>query len=118
MAPDRVSPIWKVCLRIRGITASYICQKVQMDKKAIPTKTVRLVFNFINLYLFPESGNYVGIVYHIPGIIAIYRCKILINCSIRLPFFKKKGTMSAGNNFIFYPEAPGLERLPRIFPKK
>ncbi len=42
IAPVSVSPRWKVFLRIRGMILSYICQKAQMDKKAIPIKTVRL----------------------------------------------------------------------------
>ena len=40
--PDMVSPRPKVFFRIRGIMLSYICQNARMEKKANPTKMVRL----------------------------------------------------------------------------
>ena len=46
-APARDSFMWKVSRRIRGMTLSYICQKAQMERKARPTRTVRLLLSFI-----------------------------------------------------------------------
>ena len=46
-APVRVSSIPNVPLSIRGITLSYICQNAQMDRKANPTSTVRLLSSLI-----------------------------------------------------------------------
>ena len=51
MAPDKVSLRWKVPVRIRFITLSYICQKAEMDRKASPTRMVRLLLSFICLPL-------------------------------------------------------------------
>ena len=42
MAPDQVSFMWKVLVKIRGMTLLYICQKAQMEKNAKPMHTVRL----------------------------------------------------------------------------
>ena len=40
--PASVSPISNVFLSINGTTLSYICQKALIDKKANPTRIVRL----------------------------------------------------------------------------
>ena len=44
--PAISSPREKRCLRIRGITKSYACQKAQMEKNARPIKNVRLLLSF------------------------------------------------------------------------
>ena len=41
--PERVSFMWKVLVRMSGMTLSYICQKAQMDKNARPVRIVRLL---------------------------------------------------------------------------
>jgi len=46
MAPAKVSFSLKVSVKIRVITLSYICQKVQIDKNARPTRMVRRLFSF------------------------------------------------------------------------
>ena len=45
--PDRVSPMPKKYLSMRGIMLSYICQNALMARKANPTKTVFLLSSFI-----------------------------------------------------------------------
>ena len=40
--PIRVSSTAKLSFKIRGMMLSYTCQKALMDKKARPTKKVRL----------------------------------------------------------------------------
>ena len=42
IAPLTVSPKWKLFLRISGMILSYSCQNAQIDRKAKPTKKVRL----------------------------------------------------------------------------
>ena len=42
MTPDQVSFMWKVLVKIRGMTLLYICQNAQMEKNAKPMHTVRL----------------------------------------------------------------------------
>ena len=51
MAPAKVSFSLKVSVRIRVITLSYICQKVQIDKNARPTRMVRRLFSFTAILL-------------------------------------------------------------------
>ena len=51
IAPEKVSFMWKVLVRISGTTLSYICQNAQMDKNARPTRMVRLLLSFISLLL-------------------------------------------------------------------
>ena len=51
-SPKFLAGILKVFFKIKGITLSYTCQKVLIDKKASPTKIVRLVFSFIFSPLF------------------------------------------------------------------
>ena len=46
IAPAKVSFSLKVSVRIRVITLSYICQNVQIDKNARPTRMVRRLFSF------------------------------------------------------------------------
>ena len=45
--PERVSFMWKVLVRMSGMTLSYICQKAQMDKNARPVKMVRRLLSFM-----------------------------------------------------------------------
>ena len=52
IAPEKVSFMWKVLVRISGTTLSYICQNAQMDKNARPTRMVRLLLSFISLLPF------------------------------------------------------------------
>ena len=61
MAPEKVSFRWKVLVRIRGTMLSYICQKAQMDRKARPTRMVRLLFSFI----YETSAKFVYLFYSI-----------------------------------------------------
>ena len=49
IAPENVSFMWKVFVRISGTTLSYICQNAQMDKNARPTRMVRLLLSFISV---------------------------------------------------------------------
>ena len=49
MAPAKVSFSLKVSVRIKVMTLSYICQNVQMDKNARPTKMVRRLFSFTSI---------------------------------------------------------------------
>jgi len=51
MAPAKVSFSLKVSVRIKVITLSYICQNVQIDKNARPTKMVRRLFSFTAILL-------------------------------------------------------------------
>ena len=51
MAPAKVSFSLKVSVRIRVITLSYICQNVQIDKNARPTRIVRRLFSFTAMLL-------------------------------------------------------------------
>ena len=51
IAPARVSFSLKVSVRIRVITLSYICQNVQIDKNARPTRIVRRLFSFTAMLL-------------------------------------------------------------------
>ena len=39
--PTRLSFMWNVFFKIRGITLSYSCQNAQMDRNAKPTSSVR-----------------------------------------------------------------------------
>ena len=52
IAPEKVSFMWKVLVRISGTTLSYICQNAQMDKNARPTRMVRLLLSFISVLPF------------------------------------------------------------------
>ena len=52
IAPEKVSFMWKVFVRISGTTLSYICQNAQMDKNARPTRMVRLLLSFMPDLLF------------------------------------------------------------------
>mgnify|MGYP004417966705 FL=1 len=52
IAPEKVSFMWNVLVRISGITLLYICQKAQIDKNAKPILIVCFVFSFI-LCLYP-----------------------------------------------------------------
>ena len=47
IAPDIVSFIAKVLVKINGMMLLYICQKAQMDKNANPTRMVCPVFSFM-----------------------------------------------------------------------
>ena len=49
IAPENVSFMWKVFVRISGTMLSYICQNAQMDKNARPTRMVRLLLSFISV---------------------------------------------------------------------
>ena len=51
MAPANVSFNLKVSVKIRVITLSYICQNVQIDKNARPTRMVRRLFSFTAILL-------------------------------------------------------------------
>ena len=51
MAPAKVSFSLKVSVRIKVITLSYICQNVQIDKNARPTRMVRRLFSFTAILL-------------------------------------------------------------------
>ena len=51
MAPANVSFNLKVSVKIRVITLSYICQNVQIDKNARPTRIVRRLFSFTAILL-------------------------------------------------------------------
>ena len=46
MAPEMVSFMEKVLVKINGITLLYICQNAQMDKNAKPILTVCFVLSF------------------------------------------------------------------------
>ena len=66
MAPAKVSFSLKVSVRIRVITLSYICQKVQIDKNARPTRIVRRLFSFTAMLLLdgavsPRNRNIVAL---------------------------------------------------------
>ena len=52
IAPENVSFMWKVFVRISGTMLSYICQNAQMDKNARPTRMVRLLLSFISVLPF------------------------------------------------------------------
>ena len=52
IAPEKVSFMWKVFVRISGTMLSYICQNAQMDKNARPTRMVRLLLSFISVLPF------------------------------------------------------------------
>ena len=65
IAPARVSFSLKVSVRIRVITLSYICQNVQIDKNARPTRIVRRLFSFTAMLLLdgavsPRNRNIVA----------------------------------------------------------
>ena len=47
IAPETLSPMWKVSRRISGMMVSYICQKAQIEKNASPISSVRRVFSFM-----------------------------------------------------------------------
>ena len=51
MAPAKVSLSLKVSVKIRVMTLSYICQNVQIDKNARPTRMVRRLFSFTAILL-------------------------------------------------------------------
>ena len=51
IAPERVSFMWKVLVRMSGMTLSYICQKAQMDKNARPVRIVRRLLSFMRSLL-------------------------------------------------------------------
>src|SRR5699024_11208466 len=53
MAPETVSLSWKVPARISVMTLSYICQKAEMDKKASPTRMVRMLLSFSSMVIVP-----------------------------------------------------------------
>ena len=55
MTPVRDSSMWKVFRRMRGTRLSYICQKEQMERKASPTRMVRLLFSFSSFMISPFS---------------------------------------------------------------
>ena len=65
IAPAKVSFSLKVSVRIRVITLSYICQNVQIDKNARPTRIVRRLFSFTAMLLLdgavsPRNRNIVA----------------------------------------------------------
>ena len=51
MAPENVSFMWKVFVRMSGMTLSYICQKAQMDRNARPVRMVRRLLSFMGAAL-------------------------------------------------------------------
>ena len=66
IAPAKVSFSLKVSVRIRVITLSYICQNVQIDKNARPTRIVRRLFSFTAMLLLdgavsPRNRNIVAL---------------------------------------------------------
>ena len=57
ITPVRDSSMWKVLPRIRGTRLSYICQKAQMERKASPTRMVRLLFSFSSFMVMFSCYN-------------------------------------------------------------
>ena len=51
--------MWKVFVRMSGMTLSYICQKAQMDRNARPVRMVRRLLSFMGAALL-----YIINIYH------------------------------------------------------
>ena len=66
IAPEMVSSKWNVFVKISGMMLSYICQNVQIDKNARPTRIVRRLFSFTAMLLLdgavsPRNRNIVAL---------------------------------------------------------